>query len=98
MSAAAVKSGKRRKGSFESVLRAFDLPDGEEAERFCRDFTEAVSVSGQCMFTLKALKKGELPMLEMLRAVTGRDYTTEDFLAIGAGSRELERELRARFE
>ena len=93
-----LKSGKRRRGSFESVLRAFDLGDDGEAERFCRSFTEAVSVSGQCMFTLKALKKGELPMLEMLQAVTGRPYTLEDFLALGEESRELEQELKARFE
>ena len=92
-----LKSGKRRKGSFASVLRAFDLPDDETSEEFCRNFTEAVSVSGQCMFTLKALKKGELPMLELLRAVTGREYTPEDFVALGEESRALERELKARF-
>lgn len=93
-----LKSGKRRKGSFESVLRAFDLPDDEASEMFCRSFTEAVSVSGQCMFTLKALKKGELPILDLLQAVTGRTYTLEDFLALGAESRELEQELKKRFE
>lgn len=92
------KPGKRRKGSFESVLRAFELPDNEAAEAFCRNFTEAVSVSGQCMFTLKALKKGEYPMLELLQAVTGREFTLEDFVALGEESRALERELKARFE
>ena len=93
-----LKSGKRRKGSFESVLRAFDLGDDGEAEHFCRSFTEAVSVSGQCMFTLKALGKGELPMLDMLQAVTGKSYTLEDFLALGEESRRLEQELKKRFE
>jgi len=93
-----LKSGKRRKGSFASVLRAFDLDDDAVSEEFCRNFTEAVSVSGQCMFTLKALKKGELPILDLLQAVTGRTYTLEDFLALGAESRELEQKLRARFE
>lgn len=92
------KSGKRRKGSFQSVLRVFDLPEGEEAERFCRNFTEAVSVSGQCMFTLRALEKGELPILEMLRYVTGKEYSVEDFLALGEESRRAERELRGHFE
>ena len=93
-----LKSGKRRKGSFEAVLRAFELPDDEESALFCRRFTEAVSVSGQCMFTLKALKKGELPMLDMLQAVTGKPYTLEDFVAMGEESLRLERELKARFE
>jgi len=93
-----LKSGKRRKGSFEAVLRAFELPDDEESALFCRRFTEAVSVSGQCMFTLKALRKGELPMLDMLQAVTGKPYTLEDFLAMGEESLRLERELKARFE
>lgn len=93
-----LKSAKRRKGSFESVLRAFDLNDDEASERFCRCFTEAVSVSGQCMFTLKALKKGELPILDLLQAVTGRTYTLKDFLAMGEESLELERKLKKRFE
>jgi len=95
------KGGKRRGGSFGAILRAFDLPaDDPETDAFCRALTEAISAAGQCMFTVHGLC-GEAPMeymLQTLHGVTGMDLELDDLLAIGKRNRELERQLRRKFE
>lgn len=94
------KGGKRRSSSYDAITKAFDLSPGTPAtERFCRDLTEAISVAGQCMFTVNALRPDtpNLFVLQMLQYVTGMDLTLEDLLRIGGNSRMLEKQLRQFF-
>lgn len=92
------KGGKRRKVSYRQITEAFGL--GEEAEVFCKRFTEAVCVLGQCMFTVNGLVPGmeELHLLTMIHSVTGKRLAVEDLLSVGQYSRELEQTVRKRFE
>lgn len=96
------KGGTRRSGSFGAIMEAFSLPpDDPKAEIFCRDLTEAISVAGQCMFTVNVLRPGDIPnlfVLQMLRCVTGMELTLEDLLRIGRNSRKLEAQLRQSFD
>lgn len=83
------KGGKRRGGSYGAIRTAFGLPpDGRESDTFCRCLTEAISASGQCMFTVRALQGADrmetaLPVLKMLKLVTGMDMDFQKFLQIG---------------
>lgn len=96
------KGGRRRSGSHARIAGAFGLPLGEEAtEEFCRNFLEAVSVCGQCMFTVKALQPGvedDFPVLKALAQATGQSWDLKKLLALGKYSRELEQRLKNRFQ
>lgn len=93
------KGGKRRNVSYVRIMEAFALPE-DAASDFCKNLTEAVSVCGQCMFTVNALRPGmeELPLLMLLKNVTGKPLDLQGLLTIGAHSRNLEQTLRKRFE
>lgn len=94
------KGGKRRKDSYGQIAAFFDLPQEEASTgEFCRNFAEAISVCGQCMFTVRGLVPGtqELPLLTTLRHVTGQEWTIQKLLALGAYSRNLEEQLKERF-
>lgn len=91
-------SGSRRKAAGFSAIRDAFSPPGETAGEFCRNLTEAVSVCGQCVFTLNALSPGgEFFLPELLEAVTGQPVTLEALLSLGRYSRNLEAQLRERF-
>lgn len=95
------KGGSRRKGNYGQIALAFDLPpEAETTAAFCRNYAEAVSVCGQCMFTVKALDPGQKaqPLLNMMECVTGQIMELERLLSLGAASRHLEQTLRQRFE
>ena len=94
------KSGKRRGGSYGAIMEAFHLsPDDPETDTFCRSLTEAVSIAGQCMFTVNALRPEApvLPVISMLNTVTGWNLTLDDLTSIGKRSRELEQQLQEKF-
>ena len=91
---------KRRNGSDRRIAEAFGLPPEEEATaEFCKNFTEAVSVCGQCLFTVNALRpdRKELFLAVLLEQITGQKVDPERLLALGAHSRRLEQQLRQRF-
>lgn len=92
------KGGKRRNISYARITEAFGL--GEDADDFCKNFTEAVCVLGQCMFTVNGLVAGmdELYLLSLVNSITGKQLAPEDLLAIGRHSRELEQTVRQRFK
>lgn len=95
------KGWKRRGKSYGVIAEAFGLPpETEETESFCRNFTEGISAAGQCVFTANGLRRGEAvpPVVAMLRAVTGRDFTLEDLVLTGKTCREKEKQLRKRME
>lgn len=95
------KAGKRRDASREQIARAFSLPpEAEETADFCANFSEAVSVCGQCLFTVKALESGaaEMPLVRALECVTGQSWNLERLLSLGADSRNLEKQLKKRFQ
>ena len=90
------KAGKRRDASREQIARAFSLPpEAEETADFCANFAEAVSLCGQCLFTVKALESGaaEMPLVRALECVTGQPWSLEKLLSLGAYSRNLEKQL-----
>lgn len=97
------KGGKRRKVSYDVIKKAFSLPSGETVtDDFCRHLTQAVSASGQCMFTVGGLcgqAEGEaaLPVLKMLALVSGMQTDPDAFLQWGARWEELEQQLRRLF-
>lgn len=81
--------GKGRKVSCENLGAVFGLPsDGEETAIFCRRFMEAVSLYGQCIFTVRVAQTQEqaLQILQLLESVTGQPVDLETFLALGADS------------
>ena len=92
------KGGKRRNVSDRRILEAFGLT--EDPQGFCKNYAEAVCVLGQCMFTVNGLvpERKERPLPAMIRSVTGKQLTLEDLLRIGQCSRELEQQVRKRFE
>ena len=91
--------GKRRGGSYGAIAEAFRLsPDDPETAFFCRSLTEAVSASGQCMFTVNGMQVSDegatiVPGLKMLSLVTGMDMDLEKFLQIGHRFSELEQQI-----
>ena len=95
------KAGKRRDASREQIARAFSLPpEAEETADFCANFAEAVSFCGQCLFTVKALEHGaaEKPLVRVLESVTGQPWDLEKLLSLGTYSRNLEKQLKKRFQ
>lgn len=91
---------QRRKGNDRQLAEVFGLPAEEESTaQFCKNFTEAVAVCGQCIFTLRALgeKDHALPIFKTLEAVTGQQVDLARFLSLGAHSRHLEQALRRQF-
>ena len=91
------KGGKRRGGSYGKIAQAFGLPPEEAAtEDFCRNFAEAVSVCGQCIFTANAFPEACYP-LKLLEQVTGEVWDLSRFLALGQHSRDLEKQLKERY-
>ena len=91
------KGGKRRGGSYGSIAQAFGLtPEGDATEEFCRNFSEAVSVCGQCIFTANAFPEACYP-LKLLEQITGEAWDISRFLALGEQSRNLERQLKDRY-
>lgn len=94
------KGGKRRGGSYGTIRKAFGLSaDDSKSDVFCRCLTEAVSSAGQCIFTLKGLRGAEgeatlLPVLKMLKLVTGMEVNLDRFLQIGMRFLELEQQLK----
>lgn len=91
------KGGKRRGGSYGSIAQAFGLPPEEAAtDEFCRNFSEAVSACGQCIFTSNAFPEACYP-LKLLEQVTGEDWDLSRFLALGQCSRNLEKQLKERY-
>ena len=91
------KGGKRRGGSYGKIAQAFGLsPEEESTEDFCRNFAEAVSVCGQCIFTANAFPEECYP-LKLLEQVTGEPWDISQFLALGQHSRNLEKQLKDRF-
>lgn len=92
------KKGKRRNISHERIRKAFGLEDDGDA--FCKNYSEAVCIMGQCMFTVNGLESGTggSYLLTQINNVTGMQLTLEDLLALGARSRETEQKLRKRFE
>lgn len=93
------KSGKRRGGSYDAIRKVFHLSsETPAAENFCRALTEAISAAGQCMFTVNGLPDqtgGEktLPVLRMLKLVTGMELDLDTFLQQGHRFGELEQQL-----
>lgn len=94
------KSGKRRKGSYGQIARAFGLDLEEETTgEFCRNLLEAISACGQCVLTVNALQPGmeTLPSLNHLEQATGQTWNLDKLLTLGAYSRDLEHCLQVRF-
>ena len=93
------KGGKRRGGSYGTIQKAFALsPDDRESNMFCRCLTEAISSAGQCIFTVKGLRREDgaapvPPVLKMLTLVTGMEMDLNKFLQIGMRFLELEQQL-----
>jgi len=101
IAAGAKKSGKRRGGKQQQIAAAFNLPPNEErTASFCRNYSEAVSVCGQCMFTVGALQAGKnyTPLPKLLESVTGQEMNLERLISLGEQSFRLEEELCRRFE
>lgn len=95
------KAGKRRDASRGQIASAFSLPpEAEETAVFCANFAEAVSVCGQCLFTVKALEPGnaEMFLVRALECVTGQSWNLERLISLGACSRNLEKQLKKRFQ
>jgi sugar phosphate isomerase/epimerase len=95
------KAGKRRDASRGQIASAFSLPpEAEETAAFCANFAEAVSVCGQCLFTVKALEPGnaEMFLVRALECVTGQSWNLERLISLGACSRNLEKQLKKRFQ
>jgi aldehyde:ferredoxin oxidoreductase len=91
------KGGKRRGGSYGSIAQAFGLtPEEDATEEFCRNFSEAVSACGQCIFTANAFPEACYP-LKLLEQITGEAWNLSRFLALGEQSRNLERQLKDRY-
>ena len=93
--------GKRKGGNCGAVIQAFGLmPDAPETEVFCKDFAEAVSSAGQCMFTTNAMEEGAgaLYLQAVLQYVTGAEWRAEDLVKIGGASRAAQLQLREKFQ
>ena len=92
------KGGKRRGGSYGKIAQAFGLsPEEAATEDFCRNYAEAVSVCGQCIFTANAFPEACYP-LKLLERVTGQSWDLTQFLALGQHSRNLEKQLKERYQ
>ena len=90
----------RRKVNYEQLATAFGLSaEGEETAVFCKNIIEAVSVCGQCIFTLRALQAPdqEMPLLKMIEYVTGQPCDITNLLSLGEFSHRLVQELKQRF-